>query len=177
MIKSSKDLTSLEFPYFMKVSLAGHKTEKKAVLKCNNLKEAKENLNFLSKKFPSKNIVIQEEVSGMEMIIGIKKDKVFGKLLMVGFGGINAETMKDVQFRAVPVSKNDIKSAVKDLKLYPSLFKRKKYAVEKFIELAAEISELDLEELDLNPVILTEKEAVIVDARAKTSPVVYQEPQ
>ena len=45
----------------------------------------------------------------------------------------------------------------------------KKYAVDKFIDLAEQVSEiaekLKIVEMDLNPVILTETQAVIVDAR------------
>ena len=43
----------------------------------------------------------------------------------------------------------------------------KQYAIDKFIDLAYEVTKLPFKELDLNPVILTEKDAVIVDARGE----------
>jgi hypothetical protein len=54
---------------------------------------------------------------------------------------------------------------LKELKFYSSLVSRKKYAIDKFIEIAYAVSKLGIKELDLNPVILNEEEAIIVDAR------------
>jgi acetate---CoA ligase (ADP-forming) len=164
-IKKEEELNKLSFPYYMKASISGHKLEEKAVLRCENIEEAKNNLSFLKKKFFNNDIVIQEQVIGTEMIIGLKQDSVFEKLLLIGFGGTNAEILKDIQFLATPVSKKDIQSAVERLKLYPTLYLRKKHAIDKFIELAYKVSQLDIKELDLNPVILNEDKAVIVDAR------------
>jgi acetate---CoA ligase (ADP-forming) len=164
-LKSEKDLDKLKFPYYMKASISGHKLEEKAVLRCENESQAKNNFLFLKKKFNNTEIVIQEQIIGTEMIIGLKEDKVFGKLLLIGFGGSNAEILKDVEFRAVPLTKTEISEALSSLKLYPILYKRKKHAVDKFIDLAYKVSLLKLNELDLNPVILNEEKAIIVDAR------------
>lgn len=167
IIKSESDLTRLPFPYYMKASIGEHKLEKKAVLRIENLQEAKISYQNLSKEFRKIPIVIQEQVIGTEMIIGLKEDKVFTKLLLIGFGGTNAEVLKDVQFLAIPVSREEIKNAVQELKFYQALFKRKPHNIDNFIDLAFEVSKLDFKELDLNPVILNEKEAVIVDARGE----------
>ena len=72
-----------------------------------------------------------------------------------------------MEFRAVPVNKEEILKALSSLKLYASLYSRKKYAIDKFVELAFEVSKTDFKDLDLNPVILTEEKAVIVDARGE----------
>lgn len=165
LIKSEGDLTKINFPYYMKVSIAEHKLEKKAVLRIENINQAKSEYNRLKKEFPNNPIIIQEQIIGIEMILGLKKDEVFEKLLLIGFGGTNTEILKDVTFLSIPVSKQEIKNALESLKLYPSLFKRQKYAIDSFINLALEVSKLDFDELDLNPVILTEKNAFIVDAR------------
>lgn len=167
VIKSDDDLTKIKFPYYMKVSLAEHKLEKKAVQKIENPKEAESNYFRLKKQFPKSSIVIQEQINGIEMILGLKEDKIFGKLLLIGFGGTNAEVLKDVEFRALPISKEEILKAVSELKLYATLYQRKKYAIDKFVELAHEVSKQSFKELDLNPVILTEEKAFIVDARGE----------
>jgi len=167
VIKSEDDLIKINFPYYMKVSLAEHKLEKKAVLRIENIEEAKKEYLRLKKQFPKTPILIQEQINGIEMILGLKEDNVFGKLLLIGFGGTNAEVLKDVQFRAVPINREEILNAVSQLKLYPVLYQRKKYAVDKFVELAHEVSKLNFKELDLNPVILTEDKSVIVDARGE----------
>jgi hypothetical protein len=165
VVKSELDLVKLKFPYYMKASIAEHKLERKAVLRIENLDESKKEYNRLKKEFRKTSILIQEQVVGTEMILGLKEDKVFRKLLLIGFGGTNAEVLKDVEFRAIPVNRDEIRRAIENLKLYPTLFKRKSHNIDKFIELAFEVSKLNFAELDLNPVILNEKEAVIVDAR------------
>jgi len=167
LIKSEQDLIKISFPYYMKVSLAEHKLEKKAVSKIENKEQAIDEYNRLKKQFSKNPIIIQEQISGVEMILGLKEDPTFGKLLLIGFGGTNAEVLKDVQFLAIPVSKEEILNAISHLKLYQSLHQRKEYAVDKFVELAYEVSKLNFKELDLNPVILTENKAVIVDSRGE----------
>jgi len=165
VIRSEEDLAKIKPPYYMKASLGEHKLERKAVLRIENIEEAKKEYLRLKKQFPKTPILIQEQAIGVEMILGLKEDKIFGKLLLLGFGGTNAEVLKDVQFLALPASKEEILNAVSQLKLYASLYQRKKYAIDKFVELAHEVSKLNFKELDLNPVILTEDKAVIVDAR------------
>ena len=164
IVHNERDLEKLDFPYFIKISSGEHKTEARGVLKCRNLQEAKKNFQILKNNF-RKEIMIQEAIEGIEMIIGLKEDRVFGKLLMIGFGGTFVEVTKDVSFRALPLEKNEIREMVEELKFYPILFKRKKYAIDKFIKLAFEVSKLKISEMDLNPVIINEKGAFIVDAR------------
>lgn len=164
IISNTENLKDFDFPCYLKADFSGHKTEEGAVLKCKNFEEAKKNFEKLKQKFNSE-IILQENIEGMEMIVGLKRDKVFGKLVLFGFGGTNAETLKDIQFRAVPFSKKEAESALKKLKLYPTLYKRKKYAIENFIEIITDVQKLPLKEMDLNPVILNEQEAKIVDAR------------
>ncbi|MDP2925480.1 MAG: acetate--CoA ligase family protein [Nanoarchaeota archaeon] len=166
-IKKESDLSKLSFPYYMKASIRGHKLEKKAVLRIENIKQAMQEYKRLKKEFSGSPIIIQEQVIGTEMILGLKHDEVFGNLLMIGFGGTNAEVLKDVGFRAIPVDKTEIKKALEQLKLYPTLFKRKKHNIDSFIDLAYEVSTLKFSELDLNPVILNEQGAFIVDARGE----------
>lgn len=163
IVKSEEDLEKLSFPYYLKANISGHKTEQKAVLRCNNLQEAQINFDSLS-QFKT-DIIAQETIEGIEIILGIKEDKVFGKLFMLGFGGIFAETIKDISFRALPIEKKEIEAMIKELKLHPILSSRKKYAINKLIDLADKISKMDISEADFNPIILTEKDAIIVDSR------------
>ena len=118
IVTKYKDLEIFEFPYYLKADIAGHKTEIGAVVRCNSLKDAEKNLRKMHKTFPKNNIIVQEIVEGIEMIIGLKSDAVFEKLLVIGFGGIFAEVKQDVSFRALPVSRADIISMVRDLKRF-----------------------------------------------------------
>jgi acyl-CoA synthetase (NDP forming) len=58
---------------------------------------------------------------GMETIIGARRDRTFGPLIMFGLGGIYVEVMKDVAFRALPVNRKEIMSMVKEVRAYPLL--------------------------------------------------------
>ncbi len=165
LIKSEKDLSKIPTPYYMKIDSGKHKLKSGGVIKINNQKEATKNLKKLKEKFPKTNIIIQKEIKGTEMVIGIKENKVFGKMLMIGFGGSSIEEKKDVEFRAIPINKEEIKQAIEQLKNYNQI-KNKTQPLTKFTELAYKISKLNFNELDLNPVILTKDKAIIVDARS-----------
>lgn len=164
VVSSEKDLGKLEFPYFMKISIAGHKLSQGGVVKVSDINEAKEKFSKLKKRFAGEKIVIQEAVDGVEMVLGLKEDKVFGKVLMIGSGGSNIEEKGDVGFRAIPVSRDEILDVVKDLKDY-NLIKNKD--IKGFVNLALKVSKLDFKELDLNPVFIFQGKVVIVDARGE----------
>jgi hypothetical protein len=53
---------------------------------------------------------------GLEMILGINSDPLFGPMLMVGLGGIHVEVMKDVALAPVPLSKADALALIDRLK-------------------------------------------------------------
>jgi acetyltransferase len=58
---------------------------------------------------------------GMETIIGARRDRTFGPMIMFGLGGIYVEVMKDVAFRALPINRKEILSMVKEIRAYPLL--------------------------------------------------------
>jgi hypothetical protein len=167
LVRDEKDLEKMNFPYFMKANVSLHKTEIGGVKKINDLSEARERYKRMKK---IGEVIIQQNVEGIEMIIGVKEEKVFGKTIMVGFGGIYAEVNKDVSFRALPITRKDAESMIDELRNKKVLDSRgKKYATQKFVTLIEKIGflaeKLHIKELDLNPIILNEKEAIIVDAR------------
>ncbi|MFA4960122.1 MAG: acetate--CoA ligase family protein [Candidatus Pacearchaeota archaeon] len=165
-----EELKNFQFPFYMKANISGHKTEANAVLKCININDTKKNFKTLKKNFPNNEIIIQENSEGIEMIIGIKEDKIFGKVLVLGFGGIFTEIKKDTSFRILPISRNDVSSMIKELKGFKIFNARgKKYDLKKFTTLVEKVAylgeKLNIKELDLNPVIISEKNVKIVDAR------------
>jgi len=169
-VTKHEDLKAFGFPCFLKADVVGHKTEMGAILKCNNLQEAEANLQKLHKIFPNNKIVIQETFNGIEMIVGVKADDVFGKILVVGFGGIFAEVQRDVSFRALPVDRRDVIQMIKDLRGVDVFRSRgKKYDMEKLVILIEKVAflsdKIGIKELDLNPVIVGEKDSKIVDVR------------
>jgi len=58
---------------------------------------------------------------GTEIIVGARRDKIFGPIVMVGLGGIYVEVMKDVSFRSFPLDRKEIIKMIKEIKSYPLL--------------------------------------------------------
>jgi acetate---CoA ligase (ADP-forming) len=58
---------------------------------------------------------------GTELILGIKRDPIFGPAVVVGFGGIFAEIMQDVCVRPAPVSEAEAMDMLRSLKAFAVL--------------------------------------------------------
>ena len=111
--------------------------------------------------------------SGQECIIGLIRNPQFGAVLMFGLGGIFVEVLKDVSFRVAPPTDLDLEEMLNEIKGYPLLAgvrgqKPKDIAVlkdvlQRIAQLAADHPEI--QEVDINPIILHQQGASIVDAR------------
>src|SRR5208282_3679689 len=66
-------------------------------------------------------VMVQKLGKGFELIVGARKDQQFGPVLMFGFGGIYAESIKDVSFRLIPVTKRDAREMIEELQSYATL--------------------------------------------------------
>jgi len=110
---------------------------------------------------------------GTEVIIGMSRDPIFGPVLMFGLGGIFVEILKDVAFRAIPLSRDDAHSMVNQIKARKILEgARGEAAVDKeaLVDLVLKVSAIvdahpEIAELDLNPVIAYDDGYAVVDAR------------
>jgi acyl-CoA synthetase (NDP forming) len=67
-------------------------------------------------------LVCEQVPDGLEMIVGVVSDPVFGPAVMVGLGGVTAELFKDVQFRVPPFTRPEARRMVGDLRSSPLLF-------------------------------------------------------
>jgi acyl-CoA synthetase (NDP forming) len=118
-------------------------------------------------------ILIQKQLSGIETVVGMKRDPQFGPVLMFGSGGILVELIEDVSFRIAPIARKDAKEMIDETKGSKLLkgFRGKKPAdLEKLINIILSLSSLsllekDIKEIDFNPVIVNEKGAWVVDPR------------
>ncbi len=118
-------------------------------------------------------MLVQLMARGVETIIGMKRDAIFGPMISFGLGGIYVETMKDVALRVAPVGDADAHAMMDEIKGAPLLRGargQKSVDVHALAKLIVALSHLALEHpevqaIDLNPVIASGKGAVVVDAR------------
>ncbi|MBI2629665.1 acetate--CoA ligase family protein [Candidatus Pacearchaeota archaeon] len=169
--KFREKIEKMGFPIWIKLNSPEHKMKIDAVKKARDTRELEEEYSKLKKKFENKKFIIQKNTEGVEIIAGIKTDPIFGKVLLIGAGGSFTEILQDTIQRVLPISRDEINLAIKELKI-SKVIEEKKYNIARLtdlIEKFAKTAEEKIEEADLNPIIVNEKEAVIVDARLKLS--------
>ena len=119
-------------------------------------------------------VVVQEMVSkGKEVMIGAKRDPVFGPCLILGTGGVYTEIFDDYSFRLAPITESEAEAMIEELRLAPLLKGVRGEAachIPSIVEALVNISQLvathqEIVELDINPLIVDERAAVAVDAR------------
>lgn len=123
-------------------------------------------------------VLIQPMISeGVELMIGITQDPLFGPLIGFGLGGIHVEVLKDVCFRVTPITDRDAAEMVRGIKGYRLLEGYRGHppadiaAIEDLLlRIARLVEEVpQISELDLNPVIALPPGhgCQIVDARIR----------
>ncbi|MCB9727029.1 MAG: acetate--CoA ligase family protein [Deltaproteobacteria bacterium] len=116
---------------------------------------------------------VEQQVSGTEIIVGTSRDGDFGTLLMVGMGGVFVEVYKDVTFRLAPIVREDAQAMIEGIVAQPLLDGargRPRLDRGELAEVLMRISDLvtavpSIEELDVNPLVITERGLVAIDAR------------
>lgn len=180
-ITTKKGLQKIKsFPVVAKIDAdIMHKTDVGCV--CTHLTNAPELSQAYTKilhnaKQQTKNIygvIVQPEITGYELIIGIKKDATFGHVILAGLGGIYAEVFKDTALRIMPILRTTAQEMIVSLKsniVFSGYRGKKPLHMKEIISLMIKLNSLikkypEITELDFNPVIVNEKSATIVDAR------------
>lgn len=110
---------------------------------------------------------------GVELIMGVKNDPDYGPVIMCGLGGVFVEVFKDVSLRVAPVSHEEAKIMIDQLKgkvLLEGYRGSEPCDMESLYDLIVKVSQLadkqknELEELDINPVIINSSGINIADA-------------
>ncbi len=119
-------------------------------------------------------VTVQRMVSGTEVIIGAKRDAIFGPIILFGMGGILVELLQDVATRLVPISPEDAQDMLREVRGFPLLagyrgqgvdlksLKGILLKVSKLMEACSQIAEIDL-----NPVMAGPEGSVVADARIR----------
>ena len=179
-----KAATALGFPLVMKVVSPDilHKTDVGGVKA--GLGSEKEVGRAFQEMFPRfakekgghvKGILLEKMVpQGIELIVGLQNDPQFGPVIMVGLGGVLTEILKDVAFRMLPITADDAKSMLQELKGSRILsgYRGSKPVDQNMLAKAiVKIGEMgvahanDFESVDFNPIIVYPKSYCVVDAK------------
>ena len=115
--------------------------------------------------------------AGVEVVVGGLRDPQFGPLVMAGLGGVFVEVLADVTFRICPVTRLDAEEMLDELKgaaLLRGARGRRPVSREAIVDVLLKVGGengllmthgADIAEADINPLIVSERGAVAVDAR------------
>ena len=109
--------------------------------------------------------------SGTELVIGMRRDPMFGPIIMLGLGGIFVEALKDVAFARAPILRNDVPLMIDSLQgkaVFEGVRGQPPVDVETLTDVLVALSQLAIEhpeiiEIDLNPVFATPDGLIAVD--------------
>ena len=174
------------YPCVLKIDSSDitHKTDVGAVkTDIQNRKQLKEGFleikQNVEQKRPEANIngvVIQEEVDGIEVALGMKRDPQFGPMILVGLGGIYIEALHDISFGIAPISEQEAEEMIEELqssKIFEG-FRGEKSHMEPVKDAIIRLGELamnhdEIEEIDINPLIVKEDTAYVTDIEIETN--------
>ena len=145
------------------------------ILNISNDADLSEGFTKLMRIEGANSVIIQPMIKGMELFIGAKKETNYPHVILCGLGGIFVEVLKDVSAAMTPVSEEEALKMITSLKAAPILKGVRGQSginIELFAETIAKISNLltvvpEIAELDLNPLMATEKDLTAVDVRIR----------
>lgn len=175
---AAKAAAELGYPLVMKgcSSEIAHKTER-GLIRVDIRSEAEALKAFeeiLAGMDSSKGaVLVQEMIKGRrELVMGLTRDDQFGPCVMFGLGGIFTEILRDVSFRRAPLEKSDALEMMGEIRGHGILDAVRGMEVadrdllaDMLIKVGRIGAEIDqVQEIDLNPVILSGSRPVVVDA-------------
>ena len=142
--------------------------------------EIRQRLELAGKLTEMDGVLLQPMIAdGVEVMIGVTQDPLFGPLIGFGLGGIHVEILKDVCFRVTPITDRDAAEMVRSIKGYRLLEGYRGHppadiaAIEDLLlRIARLVEEVpQIAELDLNPIIALPpgRGCQIVDARIRVA--------
>jgi acyl-CoA synthetase (NDP forming) len=118
--------------------------------------------------------LVEEMVTGAvaEILLGLRRDPIYGVTLTIGMGGVTAEVLADTVTLVLPADEAQVLSAIQGLRLWPLLDgyrgrpRADVAAVARIaVALAAQmLADQSLEEIEINPILARTDGAVAVDA-------------
>jgi acetyltransferase len=120
-------------------------------------------------------VMIQPMLKGRELFIGAKYEERFGHVVLCGLGGIFVEVFKDVASGLAPLVTEEAFSMIRSLngyKVFQGARGQKGIDEFQFAKIIVQLSSLlrfavEIKELDINPLLATDKGIIAVDARIR----------
>ena len=175
-IRDASDAVATDYPVVLKTAVPDilHKSDVGGVvLNIASREQLLAAYTDMAARLGPEAIVAPMVEDGVEMMLGVKVDPQFGPVVLIGFGGVYAETLQDVAYALPPFSVAHARRCVDRLKLRPMLdgLRGKPAAdIDAFCETASKFSVMidalrdTVAEVDVNPVIVHESGCTIVDA-------------
>ena len=181
IVESSKEklmsaVERIDFPVVMKVVGPLHKSDAQGViLNIANTEEVSKTFDQLMKIDAATAVMVQPQLTGLELFVGVMKEPGFNHTILCGLGGIFVEVLNDVSARLSPISKPEAEKMVRSLRGYKLIqgTRGKKGVNEKlFVEIIQRLSALveaapEIIEMDINPLMGTQRAITAVDARIR----------
>ena len=168
------ELGKIGFPLVMKVVGPIHKTDVGGVvLNVTSETEVKDEFKRLMNIDNVTGVLMQPQLSGIEVFAGARKEGSFGHVIMCGLGGIYIEVFKDIRAGLSPVCTDEALTMIERLQVSPILkgYRGKEgININLFAEIISRVSSLvetapQIEEMDLNPLMGSGDKIFAVDAR------------
>jgi len=164
------------YPVVVKTALPGllHKTEAGGVvLGVREPGELREACRALADRFGGTRFLVQEQVkAGLELLMGGRRDPVFGPTVLCGLGGVFTKLMRDVSLRLLPIGHEDALAMLREGRKASLLrgFRGMPPCDERLLAAVLTgvgdllVNHPEIVELDLNPLIASGERVVAVDA-------------
>jgi acyl-CoA synthetase (NDP forming) len=184
-VKSAEDTArDLGFPVAMKATRPGlvHKSELGGVhLGLSSEPAVREAYLAIAHSLedPEPQVALQPMVpTGVELVVGVAHDPLFGSLVMVGLGGVQTDVLGDRSFRALPLTDRDAAAMWRELRAAPLLTGYRGApamdtdALEQLLLRVGQLAEdfPEVSELDLNPVVAVSAGVAALDIKLKLQP-------
>jgi acyl-CoA synthetase (NDP forming) len=128
-------------------------------------------------------VLIQEMIpGGAEVILGAKRDRQFGPVIIFGTGGIHTEVWKDISYGIAPLNSQDAEKMVSETRCSQILRGargERAYDVDLIIECLLRISQFmmdmeEVQEIDINPFTVFHRGGVAVDVKIYLSSILSE---
>ena len=126
-------------------------------------------------------IMVQPMLKGQELFLGAKYEEGFGHVILCGLGGIFVEVLKDVSYGLAPLSYDETYSMIHSLRGYPIIKGtrgQKGIDEQQYADIIVRLSTVlrfasEIKEMDINPLLATDRGLFAVDARIRIETVSY----